>query len=400
MHRTQVTLTVLAISALPACVASPAAPGAAGAGGAPAVRALQDTTTQAPGPGPADDTTLANRTIDYGQALRIAALKLVGDLPSNDEMAKVIDGASYAAQIDAYLADPRFPRQMQAYFQNTMKMGGQIQVAAANNMTVTLDTAPTFAAKLVVAGRPMSDLFTATTNTCPTLDPNAGTFKDQSCQNGGPTVGILTDPGVQAQFYSNMAFRRVRWIQETFVCAPFPTESSATPVAMGSGEYVSPWPFDSISGGPMAPINFKDTSAVICANCHATMNHIAPLFANFDAAGQVQGSIQVHTPTPMNPITQLSDWLPDGMQTFAWRYGTTVKDLAGLGQAMAADPVVARCHVARAWNWAMSKLDIVNDQELVPDTTIGPLVAAFTAGNQQLKPILKQIFTSDDFVKF
>jgi hypothetical protein len=212
-------------------------------------------------------------------------------------------------------------------------------------------------------------------------------------------VGVLTDPGAMAQFYSNMAFRRVRWIQESFACNKFPTEFSAKPVNMGNGQYVSPWPFTSITGGANAPVNFQDTSSVICANCHTTMNHLAPLFANFDAGGTYQTSIQVHTPTPQNPITQLSDWLP-ATEGLAWRYGTTIKTMTDLGAAMAADPVVMKCQVQRAWNWAMSKTDIVNDLAVVPDSTIADVWSGFQASGYKLKGALKAIFTSDDFVKF
>ena len=75
---------------------------------------------------------------------------------------------------------------------------------------------------------------------------------------------------------------------------------------MGNGQFTSPWAFDLDHGRhDGAPINFQDTSAVICANCHTTMNHFAPLFAQFDAAGVYQTTIQVHTPTPTNPLTKL-----------------------------------------------------------------------------------------------
>jgi hypothetical protein len=173
-------------------------------------------------------------------------------------------------------------------------------------------------------------------------------------------------------------------------------------VPMGSGQFVSPWSFDSITGGPdktVAPINFKDTSAVICANCHTTMNHMAPLFAQFDAAGVFQTTIQVNTPTPANPITKLSDWLPAN-EGLAWRFGKPVKSMTEYGAAMAADPDVANCQVARAWNWAMSKTDIVNDLSLVPNSVITTLEQQFTTSGYKMKPVLKSIFTSDDFVRF
>jgi hypothetical protein len=350
---------------------------------------------------PAENPILAARSIDYGQALRTAAVKLVGTIPTMDEQAAVTDSTSYAAQIDKYLADPRFAGRLLSYFQDMMRMGGSITTTAKPAVTVSLDTAPTFAAELVVNDRPITDLFTAATNTCPKLDPATGTFTDAVCPvaNGLTTSGVLTDPGAMAQFFSNMSFRRVRWVQEVFVCTKFPTEFTATPVQMGSGQYVSPWPFTSIAGGATALINFQDTSSVVCANCHTTMNHIAPLFAQFDTAGVFQTTIQVQTPIPTTPITKLADWLPAGEQ-LSWRYKTPVNSLTDLGAAMAKDPDVADCQVARAWNWAMSKDDIVNDLATVPQSTIATLEAQLVSGNYQMKPVFKAIFTSDDFVKF
>jgi hypothetical protein len=354
------------------------------------------------GTGQTAASPLDARTVDYGQALRTAAIKLVGTLPTMDEQASVKDAASYAAQVDKYLADPRFPSQITSYFRDMMKMGGQL--AGANNTKISMETAPTFAAQLVVQDRSMMDLFTATTNTCPTLNAGTGAFTDGSCAvaNGLVTAGVLTDPGAMGQFFSNMAFRRVRWVQESFVCTKFPAEYSATPVAKGSGQYVSPWAFESITGGTdknVAPVNFQDVSSVVCANCHTTMNHIAPLFANFNAAGVFQTAIQVQTPVPMNPTTKLTDWLPASEQT-SWRFQKPVKNLTELGAAMAADPDVASCQVARAWNWAMSKTDIVNDLATVPASTVSTLQTQFTTGGYKLKPVLRAIFTHDDFVKF
>lgn len=358
--------------------------------------------TPAP-PDMAQDPNLAARTVDYGQATRTAALKLVGALPTLDEQAGVTDATSYAAQIDKYLADPRFSTQIKSYFSDMMKMGGTISVLNAQNKTVNvnIDTAPTFAASLVVGDQPMTNLFTATTGTCPTLNASTGAFTAGNCAvaNGLTTSGVLTDPGAMAQFYSNMAFRRVRWIQESFVCNPMPTEFSATPQPMGSGQYTSPWPFTSVTGGATAQINFQDTSSIICANCHTTMNHIAPMFAYFDPTGVYQTTMQVHTPTAAAPISVLGDWLP-ASEGFAWRYGTAVKSISDLGTAMAADPTVMKCQVQRAWNWAMSKDDIVTALATVPDTTIADQWSLFQTGGYKLKAVLKSIFTSDNFVKF
>jgi Protein of unknown function (DUF1588) len=370
------------------------------------------TTTPSSDPTPSNDpqpaapdpmAALNARTIDYGQSLRTAALKLVGSLPTIDEQLAVKDATTYAAQIDKYLADPRFAGQMLQYWQNVFKMGGPA-VTTQGSAHPSFDTAPTFAAEQVVNDLPITNLFTATTNTCPTLNTTTGAFTDAACAvaNGLTTVGILTDPGVQSQFYSNMSFRRVRWLQETFVGARFPAEYSSTPVAMGNGQYVSPWTFTSITGGTdptVAPINFQDTSSVVCANCHTTMNHIAPLFANFDAQGVFQTTIQVKTPIPNLPTTKMTDWLP-ATETTHWRVNTPAATIADLGAAMAVDPAVASCFVARAWNWAMDKDDIVDDAAVVPASTIDTVVQGFVSGGYKMKGTLKAIFTSSDYVLF
>jgi hypothetical protein len=369
-----------------------------GPGGTPPAGATEDAGAEA-------GTLLDSRTINYGEALRTASLKLVGDLPTMAQISAIAaSGASnpqtstiYEADIDAMLADPRFAAQMIQYFRDTFKTG-EPYVGAVKGAP-SFDTAATFAAMVVVNKQPFTNILTATTGTCPTYAK--GAFTTASCTNKAPTAGVLTDPGIQAQYFAHMAFRRTRFIQETFVCSPFPAEYSADPVAMGSSIYTSPWNFDSIAGGPTAPINFQDTSAVICANCHTTLNHIAPLFSYFDDNGNyVANQIQVQTPVVPPVTSQLSDWLPAGQQTFAWRNGTPVTDIPSLAQAIAADPDVATCAVNRVWDWAFSRGDIVNDLATVPTDVTAPLVASFTQNGMNLQQVIHDVFTSDDFVKF
>src|SRR5690606_3360264 len=103
--------------------------------------------------------------------------------------------------------------------------------------------------------------------------------------------------------------------------------------------------FETITGinNSEAPnVDFQDTSAVICANCHSSMNHQAPLFLNFDEAGIYQAESQVIVPVPGEPLAQVSDYLIDG-EPFAWRPGVTVNNLVELGAAMAEDPAVIEC---------------------------------------------------------
>jgi hypothetical protein len=359
--------------------------------------------TPAPTPVDPNQVNLDARVVDYGQAARTAAVKLVGDLPTADELATVKDAASYAALVDKYLADPRFARQMLSFFQDEFKSGGaSTGTRGMNNFVPSRDTAPTFAAELTVKDMDFRGIFTATTNTCPTLDPVAGTFTDAACTvaNGLTTAGILTDEGIQSLNFSNMAMRRTRWMQETFLCTKFPAEFSPTGgVAKGNGTYVSPWPFDSITGGATAKIDFQDTSSVVCANCHTTMNHIAPLFAQFDAQGAFQTSIQVKVPVANNPTAARTDWLPAAEVT-SYRYQQPAADLSAIGTALAADPATAQCQVNRVWNWAMDKGEIVNDAAVVPSSTTAAVLSAYTGGGYKLKAAIKATFTHDDFVKF
>jgi hypothetical protein len=340
---------------------------------------------------------LSARTVDYNEALRTASLKLVRALPTLAQVQAVAGAAdpqqAYEDQLDAMFADPRFQERMIKWWQDTMRLGG-----AAANGKPSRDTAPTFAARIVAEEQPFSNLFTATSNTCPTYDLTTHAFADGECKNGAPAVsGVLTDPGVMYQFYSDMAFRRVRWLQEVFVCTAFPAEFSAQPIAKGSADYTSPWPFGSVA---TMPINFQDTSSVICANCHTTSNHIAPLFGNFDDAGQYQSKISVMTPVAPTPVpTELSHWLQPG-ETTHWRNGVPAADLTALGQAVAADPDVTECMVARLWNFAMSKGDIVTDLATVPPSVLASSLDTFQKNGQNVKQTLRAIFASDDFVRF
>jgi hypothetical protein len=336
-------------------------------------------------------TELDDRVVDYGEALRTASLKLVDLSPTLAQIRRLENAdnpkAEYETLLDEMLADTRFSRRMIRFWRDTFKQGGGM-----------LDTAPVFAARLVVEGRAITELFTATENTCPTYDGEAEQFVDGNCDNGVTEhAGVLTNPGVMRQFYGNMAFRRVRWLQEVFACSKFPAEYSEEAKPMGSSQYTSPWPFDSIG---FEPIDFQDTSAVICANCHTTMNHIAPLFASFDAEGNYQEGIQVMTPTAPDPTTtQLSHWLKEGEQT-AWRLDQPVANLQELGQALAADPAVMQCITARVWNFAMSKEDIVEGLATVPTSVLEPHLVVLLDSGLDLKATLRSIMTGEDFVSY
>jgi hypothetical protein len=67
---------------------------------------------------------------------------------------------------------------------------------------------------------------------------------------------------------------------------------------------------------------------------------------------------------------------------------------------MAADPAIADCAIARVWNFALGKPDIVDAAARVPSSTIESQVADFKAGGYRLRDAMYRVFTSDDFVRF
>ena len=347
------------------------------------------------------DDKLAEREVDYSAALRIAALRLTGELPTLVEISRVADAAddvakraAYEQLVTAYLAGPKFTRQMVAFAKDTLRMGDDPNKPQ-------LDAAPAFYAQVIVDNRSYLDLLTATSGTCPAYDATANTFTASDCNNGGTTSGLLTHPAMHEHFFGNLAFRRVRWVQEMFACTTFPAEMAEAPTDVsGATPYTGKFPFTSIAGKANGGrVDFLSTSSVICANCHSNMNHIAPLFAHYDQAGQYSTSFVAPLPLPNEPSVAQSDYLPSG-ESMAWRFGMPVTDMASLGRVMAADKAIAECAVARVWNWAMGKADIVDGGARVPSATIAEHVTAFVAGGHKLRDTMYRVFTSDDFVKF
>jgi hypothetical protein len=337
---------------------------------------------------------LEGRVVDYSAALRAASLRLRGTLPSLVEI-RYVAGAptprvAYEQLVDQMLEDPAFHQRMIDFFRDTFRMGGD-----------SLESAPVFAAQLVAEGRDFTELFTAREGTCPTYDAETDTFTAVDCDNGVPQhAGLLTHPGVMRHFSSNLAFRRVRFVQEVFACTPFPAELGGNTDVGGEAPYMAPWPFESISGADNGGrVDFHDTSSVICANCHATMNHIAPLFGRFAEDGTWQDDFAVSLPLDGAPAAVRTDWLPDDEGT-AWRFGVPARNLPELGAALAADPDVERCAVTRVWNWAMGHGDVITAVEIVPDAVTDPLVADYVASGHDLREVVRAVFTSGDFVSF
>lgn len=356
-----------------------------------------------------DKLALTDQNVDYMLALRSAALKLTGNYPTFTEISELRSApdqqATYAARVDTYLASGAFTREQISFWRNTFRMGAQDTVGVP---VAKMEFAPTYAAQLVVTEQPFTNVVTATTGTCPTYTAGTNTFSApaaSNCVNNASVIsGVLSDEGVQQQFYSSMAFRRARWVQETFMCSRFPAEQTGTAVKYPGGTYNSPWPWNSISGKeslPTARVDFQASDVLICANCHSSLNHIAPLFGKFNMTGVLVAgnAFQVTTPIPMEPATILADWLPAG-ETTAWRHMKPATTLPELGAAVAADPGFARCVATRVWNWAMSRGDVVNDGLPLTDALATQLTTQLVADQYNVKKLVRRIFTDPYFVRF
>jgi hypothetical protein len=410
------------------------------------------------GPGP-QLTELDERVLDYSEAFRTASLKLVGTLPALDQIYQLSDAADvdklavYTTLLDNMFADTRFIEQMIRYHRQIFKISDR----ANPGKSPSRDTAPVFASRVVAEGQDWRNIIKATSNTCPTWDGDNKVFVDGECNNGITPVGILTDPGIMAVYYGNMAFRRNRFVHETFLCRSANSSGGAEPSDIPSqigppaapqedctetsdctigmqcesgkctnercgvaapGNYTQPWPMDQLAGiCNGGNINFHEwNTTVVCANCHSTWNHRAPLWAKFDQSGMYIASdppnnkvdFQVHVPVPGDPLALLSDWLPASeaakAKPFAWKYSADdsqrVANLGELGDRMAADEEVLSCAVKRSYNWAMSRGDIIFRGAAVPNTVIAEHLAVFKANNYDMKATFRAIFLHDDFLRF
>jgi hypothetical protein len=379
------------LSIFVACAEQPSGFGTGNQGGeANDVGSNVSSTTSGLGGNDAEKTALDDRNLDYNEALRTASLKTIRSLPTLDQIRRVQNATdkktAYELEVDLMLDDPRFTPRMIKFWRDVLRQGGSQE----------MDSAPVFIAKVSIEGKPFTDVFTSTQGTCPSFAD--GNFVEADCNNNVAVhAGILTNPGSMKQFYSNMAFRRVRWIQEVFMCQKFPAESIDKPTQIDGKDYISPWSFESISN---SPINFRDTQSVICANCHTTMNHIAPLFANFDSNGMWMDQSQVNTPILPDPVkTQTDHWLSNGEKT-SWRFGIETTNLPALGAAIADDPIVADCVTTRLWNMVMSKEDVVNDLATIPPPVLDPLVKKYEETGMNIKDTLRFMLKHEDFVNF
>ncbi len=344
---------------------------------------------------------LDNREVDYSAALRIAALKLTGALPTLSEINSIANTPDvneqrgiYRDLIDSYIARPTFARQLFNRFQYELEMGGN-----------GLNAGPAFALDLAMNNRDFREILTAQSGNCPTVTfdgQGIPTVTPADCATGiGVESGILTNQEMLSQQFSNMAFKRVRWVYETFLNRALPGRLADEPIKLDDGSFFEGrWPFLSISGKhnlPDTDVDFTDTSSVVCANCHVEMNHIAPILAHFDKDGVYSPDFAVVKPSKKTVVRV--DYLPEGEPT-EWLPGLATPDIASLGAAMAADPEVQTALVKRVIAWAQSHPDAVDSAFYIPDEVAADLVQVFVNTNFNYVEVVREAFLRRDFIKF
>jgi len=399
-----------------------------------------------------EKTELDERELDYSEALRTASLLILNDSPTLSQVYELGDlppdlqQAKYEEMIDAMLADPRFASTLVDFYKYTFKMGGP----STTTGEPTRDTAPVFAARTVYEEKDWRNILTQDSNTCPTFNPASNTFVDGSCNNLPASVkpsGVLTDPGIHSLYFGNLSFRRNRFFHETFLCRNGNEQAGGEPTDMPPQDppcadqksipgYSNKWPVNEIAGtcnGGRIDFHAYNASNV-CANCHSTWNHRAPLFSQFDSKGvyqmlTAQGEYSVFVPVPGSPKAKMSDWLcidpakcpNSGNNTTAWKKTMKVdgvdtpapaSSLTELGQQMSKDDEVLECAVKRMWNYAMGRADLteVGGRSWVnlPDRkdqnpellTLSKLSVQFKSNGYNLKKVFRSILVSDDFVRF
>jgi hypothetical protein len=396
-------------------------------------------------------TELDQRELDYSEALRTASLLIIGDAPTLADIYSLADlpldqqKAQYQLLIDKYLSDARFSDSLIEYYKYTFKMGGASTVIGEPSR----DTAPVFAARLVFEEKDWRNILTQQSNTCPVFNFTSHTFIDGNCNNlpiGMSHAGILTNPGVHSLYYGNLAFRRNRFFHETFLCRSANEQAGGEPTDQPpidppcNGKdpipgYQNKWNVSEIAGSCNGGrVDFHAYNATnVCANCHATWNHRAPLFGQFDSNGTYQmlngsGEYSVFVPVNGSPRAKLSDWLcissscpNNGNNTTAWKklmkvdgveVAAPASSLNELGLQMSKDDEVIECAVKRIWNYAMGRADITEiggrswvnlPNRLDPNSellTMSKLVAQFKSNNFNLKQVFRSILLSDDFTRF
>jgi hypothetical protein len=127
-----------------------------------------------------------------------------------------------------------------------------------------------------------------------------------------------------------------------------------------------------------------------CAACHQTLDPLASYFWGFEQGTNPLGGIAKW------PFTTYSDTTVDNWWGTTWRppsyFGHDAVGLAGLGQAIAADPRFARC---AAVHFA-AYLTEVAPRDL-PAPWIDRLTADFVAGGYRAKQLARAIVLSDAF---
>jgi len=337
-----------------------------------------------------------------------AAIAMRGAPPSAQDLAAYrADPTQLEPILRSYLSDPGFAAAVRDQHAETLKLRGHIvgKVPATGpldgvssaQLDIDIDEMPLYlASDIVTSGRPYTELLTTEltfTNEATSIvhglsyDPDGPTWQPAPWTDGRPAAGILSDTAILQRYQSSLSNHhrgRAAVVLSSVMCSEV-LESTLDVVPPQIGE-------------PSQDIVRTDPS---CSGCHAALDPVASAFSGFDPyilRTDILDAYRAGCPegAPCYPLdffdTEASgDWAAFDMPAPAWK-GVPVDGLAGLGQALAADPDFAECTARRFHGWHTGR-----DPWAVPDAVAQELADVLVEHSFDARELVVASLLHEDF---
>lgn len=347
------------------------------------------------------------------QAVRVS-VSLRGFRPTLVELDAVrVDPDALNGLVDTWLTDPGFGATIRELYAEALLMrsvdltfpqlGPHLRTPQRALMDAVSEEPLALIERVVTEGRPFSDIVTADTTVLDDVaarmwaghayETSVGGEQEVQWRDGRPAAGILSTNGLWARYPSNGTNYnrgRANLIASALLCEDF----------LGRDVPVS------------GDVDLSDPAAVAtavstrpeCVSCHQALDPLAAHLWIFDpviSPGSVALSeITGCTAWPLDQCYPFSPHLPDGglaPTLLGLRkpgfYGAKTRNLADLGQAIAADPRFAQCTAKRFWSWfTQTPLDDV------PFSITASLQRQFTDSGLDARALARAVVTHPEFL--
>jgi hypothetical protein len=341
-------------------------------------------TTDGAGPDSAEvDTRSPADPIEARARLVRLSMQLAGRRPDAAWLLAADDPDTFEAAFASLLADPAFGARVAWAWNRELHLAAFGEdISRWNDMPAltrrSLNWEPLAGiARIVEEDRPFSEMGTAqewpVNGTLASFQGRShvgasGEWSWSPYEDGRPMGGILSTAGLWARHAAdatNEDRRRGNLVARVFVCADFLERDVVfalpdfTDLGDGAAERVAPE----------------------CTTCHAALDPMSAPFAGFGNRSN---------PTP---LAEWLTWSEDDAEfaaaatTPAW-YGHPARNVAEIGELLAADPRFARCVTRRTYEWLTeASFDEAPEREA--------LVAAFVDGGLHLPPLVRAVVATD-----